>query len=87
MVRKVLAQHMIKNGDASRTACLRNRITIFYQNSKHESLPKIGGGLYWFMFYLTVIHEDSIGANIPFTFRATSLRITNLRYIRLNSVG
>lgn len=28
MVRKVLAQHMIKNGDVSRTACLRNRITI-----------------------------------------------------------
>ena len=39
------------------------------------------------MFYLTVIHEDSIGASLPFTFRATSIRITNLRYIRLNSVG
>ena len=59
---------------------------LFYQNSKHESLPNIGC-LYWFMFYLTVINEDSIGASLPFTFRATSLRITNLRYIRLNSVG
>ena len=28
MLGKVLAQHLIKNGDASRTACLRNRITI-----------------------------------------------------------
>lgn len=39
------------------------------------------------MFYLPVIHGDSIGGSLPFTFRATSLRLTNLRYIRLNSVG
>lgn len=40
-----------------------------------------------FMFYLTVIHEDSIGASLLFIFRAISLRLTDLRYIRLNSVG
>lgn len=36
---------------ASRTACLRNRISISYhQNSKNESLTNIGC-LYWFMLY------------------------------------